>query len=74
MPNSCCAAATVYANRKKSNLLPSAGQRGHLENISYGIDHAHWMTMALIIDDGLPVAGQVLCITTFATEYTESTR
>jgi len=67
------------------------------ENISYGIDSARGMTMALIIDDGLPdrghrknmfdaqarllgvacsdrVAGQILCVTTFATEYTESAR
>jgi uncharacterized protein YkwD len=67
------------------------------ENISYGIDNARRMTMALIIDDGLPdrghrknmfdaqarllgvacsnrVAGQTLCVTTFATEYTESAR
>lgn len=64
------------------------------ENISYGIDSARGMTMALIIDDGLPdrghrknifdaqarlvgvacsnrVAGQVLCVTTFAAGYTE---
>ena len=67
------------------------------ENISYGIDSARWMTMALIIDDGLPdrshrknmfdaqagligvacsnrVAGQLLCVTTFAVGYTESAR
>ena len=67
------------------------------ENISYGIDSARGMTMALIIDDGLPdrghrknmfdaqarllgvacsdrVAGQVLCVMTFTTEYTESAR
>jgi uncharacterized protein YkwD len=67
------------------------------ENISYGIDSARWMTMALIIDDGLPdrghrknmfdaqanligvacsdrVAGQLLCVTTFAAGYTESAR
>src|SRR5206468_10446606 len=62
------------------------------ENISYGIDSARAMIMALIIDDGIPdrghrqnmfeaqarllgvacsnrVAGQILCVTTFATEY-----
>ena len=67
------------------------------ENISYGIDSARGMTMALIIDDGLPdrghrknmfeaqarlvgvacsdrVAGQLLCVTTFASGYTESAR
>ena len=67
------------------------------ENISYGIDSARGMTMALIIDDGLPerghrknmfdaqarlvgvacsdrVAGQLLCVTTFAAVYTESAR
>jgi hypothetical protein len=64
------------------------------ENIFYGMGSARWMTMALIIDDGLPgrghrknifdaqarvlgvacsnrVAGQILCVTTFAAGYTE---
>jgi Cysteine-rich secretory protein family len=67
------------------------------ENIAYGLDSARWMTMALIIDDGLPdrghrknifdaqarvvgvacsnrVAGQILCVTTFAAGYTEGAR
>ncbi len=64
------------------------------ENIAYGMDSARRMTMALIIDDGVPsrghrqnifdaqarvlgvacsnrVAGQILCVTTFAAGYTE---